>query len=165
MADKLKQVMGRMQCEMTSRFADKPMHPDQHDLDALEKRLGYGIPADYREFLLTYGGCRIVGAASFPVTRKNGLSAEGNLTYLYGVFAGSLDLLTMYELYTTVWDMPKWLLPIGCNSANDLVCVALGGQNVGEILYWSSEEDPGWTSRIAPSFSDFIDLLVFHDVT
>ncbi len=159
-------------------------------LKDIESRLGYPLPADYRELLLDYSDCHFVvnTAVVYPFT-KDGYDTFGSISKFYnassspnladieGYYRGALEQdLEEIDYYLGVgllrsiegikeigW--PEELLPIGCDAGGNQICLALFGLRPESIFYWMNCPSFGGHSPylIANSFDEFMHLLRIDD--
>jgi hypothetical protein len=135
----------------------------QTDLDAVEKRIGYTLPPDYREFLQDFGAYRVY--ASFSISNPpQELRGGADVYVFYGLNAGySVDLIELFEDNLLNSVIAPDLLPIsGCEVGQ--ACIFLDGPRIGQVYFWYREEvfegyDYSNLYFIANSFDDFIKNL------
>ncbi|MEO7093878.1 MAG: SMI1/KNR4 family protein [Polyangiales bacterium] len=89
----------------------KKTHPpvDEAAIAAFEEKLGFALPADYREFLLRYnGGAPVVG-------RVNGRDDDPQTPYMYGDavrgFFGLGEAVPSYARLRASCDIDHWEVP------------------------------------------------------
>jgi len=134
------------------------------DIEWAESQLGFRLPRDYRDFLLSHNGGRpepelfpIHGLAKNPV---------GALQVFFGIDSEieSSDLLWNVEVMAG--RLPANCLPIACDNSGDLICLSLYGPDAGSVLFWDYYgEQPGPIRgyenvyKIAESFGEFLNAL------
>ncbi len=133
------------------------------ELDEFEASLGYGLPSEYREFLLTHNG-PLVEPISFWIT-------EGECTgqiedYFFGLHDGPTTNFKNWYLDNPS-KFPADCLPIAHDGMGNFTCIGLGGTERGRILFFDHESNWGESSLedlepVADSFGEFISGL-FHD--
>lgn len=139
--------------------------PSEREIADIERVIGYSLPAEYRDFLRVYSGYRISPSANFSVRTvgDGGHQHIGNIHQFFGVRSGSpYDLLEAYESFTRRgWELPTWMLPVATDGGNNLVCIALTGNDRGKIFHWIADVFPGKENcfEVTDSFHQFIDLL------
>lgn len=89
------------------------------------------------------------------------------MQYFYGFNSAnnSDDMVWNYKMFKG--RMPKFYLPIGCDPGGNQICLAVKGQNYGQVFFWDHEfeADDGCEpteenlTRIASSFDAFLDSL------
>lgn len=132
---------------------------DEARLTSVESRIGFPLPADYREFLSKYGFTAGTGDVRFR-------DAESEIESSVGAFYGvdpehRADLVGMKEGFGD--RLPAWILPVA-SSAGGLFCLSLAGEDLGSIFWWSPHRgspDPlDDLELVAPSFDAFINSLI-----
>ena len=105
----------------------------------LEQRLGFGLPTDYRDFLLRYNG----GGPD----EKNYCfqsSTEREEPYLITLFfpvEGRIDIFSQWRAFQG--RVPWNLLPIGSDDSGNLFCLGAAGPKRGFIFFWDHEAERG----------------------
>jgi len=127
---------------------------EQSILD-LEGRLGFRLPADYREFLITFNG----GSTSPNVFLINTVQGESTLSILFGITSRkAYDLwanaLEAYE------DMDRSMLPIGEDPGGNQIVMSLRADAYGKVYFCDHEvPSPGNMSLLASTFTEFLNEL------
>ncbi len=137
-------------------------HPlSETDLASVETKIGYPLPADYREFLRDFGGYRFW--ASFPLRHGPDDYEEGDVGIMFGFRMGSYDLVGFHfdSLLNEV--IAPELLQLTRDEMGS-VCLFLDGPRKGKIYLWYAEEvrapyDYANLYFIANSFDEFMNLL------
>jgi hypothetical protein len=146
---------------------------DDDELTSIEAALGVTLPADYREFMQTYGMSTFGELVQFrPIEGE-----AGPLSHFFGSqSAGSNSLVHNIEMYKG--RMPTTMIPIADDGAGSLICLGVRGRERGKVYYW--DHDREWDEEdyleefgqamppeaqfenvhlIAESFEDFIQRL------
>ncbi len=133
-------------------------------LEVFEITYKISLPTDYREFLLKYNGGQPSPSFFWIKAQKDGTVVN----QFYGLHdrPNHLDLRT-YIIDEELFGNSKSLLAIGDDGLGNFICIGITHQNQGEIffidhnLYAFGKPDTfvGIT-KIAQSFSDFLNLLV-----
>lgn len=134
------------------------------DIQALERRLGATLPAEYAAFLLRSNGGR-PEPDCFPVQdwREGGPIDDAHwLQVLLPEPVGADDIL--WTLDVMKGRLPPHLLPIGSTGGGDLICLWLEGPARGSVVLWDHEAEhkPPTTKNVhavAPDFATFLALL------
>jgi SMI1/KNR4 family protein SUKH-1 len=139
----------------------KPL--DSDILKALEQYWGFGIPKDYREFLIKYnGGVPVPNCFSFKYDVEDGSCIHS----FFGIKKDeNHNLLMNIQLYQE--RIPANFLPIGDDSFGNLILLSVKGSDRGKIYFWDHErevaegEEPDYSNLtlIADSFNEFINSL------
>lgn len=135
----------------------KPGRPlTEADVAEFERELGALLPSDYRSFLLEHNGGLPVPDA-FPI-QGFAEETEGELQVLFGVHRSPEASDLRWNLRQSEDLLQHGLLPIGCNSGGDLICLSLFGDDVGAVHFWDSRDPRGAdaTYRLAGSFTEFV---------
>ncbi|MBK9260029.1 MAG: SMI1/KNR4 family protein [Polyangiaceae bacterium] len=134
-----------------------------------ESRRNLSLPDEYKRFLLTSNGGRPVPDA-FDVP---GWAHENSgMQAFFGVQTGnSYDLERELDVYDD--RIPRDLLPIGCDSFGNIICLGIEGKRRGKIYFWDHEDelDENGLHRqdysnvflVANSFGEFLDKLTTFD--
>lgn len=129
--------------------------PSQQQLLDFETALGYPLPADYKEFLLTYNGgvCELKNIIK-PVS--------GYLCDLFGLFDQSADpgimplKLPASDELTELWgSLPSNLLPVGEVDSGDMIAMRFYPAGI-EIVIVDHEDDQLNSLVVADSFTAFL---------
>ena len=127
---------------------------DQSILE-LEGKIGFRLPADYREFLVTSNG----GSAIPNVFLISSAQGESSLSILFGITSRkAYDLwanaLEAYE------DMDRSMLPIGEDPGGNQIVMSLHADTYGKVYFCDHEvPSPGNLSLLASSFTEFLNKL------
>lgn len=142
------------------------------DISAFEKRIGYLLPEDYKEFLLKTNG------GSFDCykvidTERFGKTSPEMVDLIYGLNSESYsDLDDKFNTYH-IEDkrMPDGLIPIAGDPGGNHFCIALGEGKNGEIYFWDHELEVEFDSPeqaknyyencffVCGSFSEFLQKI------
>jgi hypothetical protein len=112
-------------------------------VDAAEKHIGVGFPADYREFLQRYGGA-VVG--SLPILGLRQAEVMGDDMF---AVAAVTD-----QFRADGWKPTDEWVVISVDLAGNPIGLASDGQ------VWVSDHEAGETRLVARSFEDFVVLLL-----
>ena len=149
---------------MATRILDSQQPLSESDIAEVESRLGFRLPAQYRDFLLAHNGGR-------PEPRRFAISSEkpddrSVVHWFFCVKEGNAyDLLTWAR--RTADRIPPELLPVAIDPFGNLICLSVSGVNVGKVYFWDHEkearegEPPGYDNvyLVADSFQEFLDSL------
>ena len=141
--------------------------PTPADIDSKSKQLGFEIPKEYAEFLLTFNAGR-------PEKRvfKQSQNAEAFPDFVVKYFLGidindddeSCDLYAQY--IDIIGQLPTGLLPIAYDSAENLLVLGTQNSNYNKVYKLLASDDPGYEkyTRFAPellcnSFNEFLNAL------
>lgn len=156
----------------------------EEEIAALEGSIGACLPAPYRCFLATYGGCRFDRFVAFramePIQPYLSDGTMGDLAWFYGAAAEGID--SVAENIEAFRDrMPEALIAIGNDGLDGQICLGVTGPERGRVHYWDVER--GWNEEyytrkglpippdlkrrnvhlIAESFEEFFDRLFIRD--
>lgn len=130
-------------------------------LDSIEEFWGFGLPNDYKKFLLSYNG-GIPENASFNFKGSEDGSA---IDSFYGFVRGSDNILNVAR---DVGDRyPSTMLPIADDVYGNRILITVKGSDRGKIYFWDHEmesyegEEPDHSNLtlIANSFDEFFNSL------
>jgi len=137
--------------------------PCEKEVVKLEAMLGIRLPADYKVFLLEFGGAWLGSSIEFPIKQLEEGEVIG-VEEFYGFYQPNEigrrqpgDLFFRIEMYQK--RMPSNLLPIAGAFYGNQVCVCFKGDSKGRIFYWDHEKLPNEDDRlllVAESFDLFI---------
>lgn len=136
---------------------------NEEKLVYLEKKIGFSLPENYRNFSIKYnGGYPEPGSFVFfdkNLNRQDGSSVDRFL-YIGEKVYGSI------ENYLRVFDsrVPKSYLPVAHDPGGNLILIKLAGADVGGVFFWDHEfeADPGETPSekniyfISNDFNEFL---------
>lgn len=123
------------------------------DLLKMEEELGEKIPTQYRKFLLKFNG----GTPSPDIVDIEGLSdspTDVQEFFGIGVSDESSDLSWNKEVFSD--RIPARMLPIACDSGNNVFCVSLSGNDQGKIFYVDLQSGESTQYLVAESFDNFL---------
>ncbi len=131
----------------------------------LEGTLGYGLPQDYRAFLLEHNGGK-PGADTIDFEDERGPSSS-DVNYLFGVHRGEYYASLPKRMEMFRGRIPAGFLPIGDDSGGNLWVLELEGPGRGRVYFWdhegeADEGEPPTTRNmtvVAASFTDFLARL------
>jgi len=130
------------------------IHPQQ--IDALEKTLGYSLPASYRNFLLRYNGGEPADTVFF-IDDEEGEDVIGGF---YGICHEDVDnLASIYAICSG--RMPKHVLPIAFDPFGNQICLSLAGDDTGNVYFWDHERE--YLDGRAPDYHNLILLADSFD--
>jgi hypothetical protein len=137
------------------------------DLDLLEQKLGFNLPAEYKDFLLLHNG----GHPEKDCYPTNNMNLEGaNIAWFYAFYDGEYEnLLKEVERHENI--IPKDFIPIGRGSGGNEICLGISGCDMGKLYFFITslgidENDipfPNNMYLISNTFTDFINSLYYLD--
>jgi cell wall assembly regulator SMI1 len=129
----------------------------ENDIASFEAEIGNKLPADYKEFLLTYNG-GMPSKCRFLISEEQGYtSAE--------LFYGLTDdkdygLRRNYSLFRIYNDVHQTIIPIAEDAGGNRICIGLSGENNNKIYFWDHEQSKGKNLFfICQGFSEFLKKL------
>lgn len=134
------------------------------DIEALERRLGTTLPAEYATFLLRFNGGR-PEPDCFPVQNWPEGGPFDDVHWFQVLLPEPVDADDiLWTLDVMRGRLPANLLPVGSTGGGDLICLWLAGPARGSVVLWDHEAEhkPPTTRNIhavAPDFATFLDLL------
>jgi hypothetical protein len=151
---------------MTKITLDRPGTLPEHILTVLERDWGFGLPKDYRKFLLEHNG-----GEPTPNVFKLGATDSSGLRSFFCIYPDKYDDL-LWNLNVYHGRVPKNIFPIGSDSFGNLICISVMGSDRGKIYFWDHEMEAGddeeadYTNLtlIADSFEEFLNSLHEQDV-
>lgn len=143
--------------------------PDDKVVEALERRIGAGLPQDYREFIFKYnGGYPVPDVFGFMDEIKGRMDASDVNRFL-SIGIGGYESI---ENYLNVYSgrVPCEYLPVAHDSGGNLILIKVLGEGVGGVFFWDHEQevDSGEKASeyniysVSDSFNGFLSSL--HDV-
>lgn len=142
-------------------YATRPA--SEADLSSLEQRLGFGLPEEYRAFLLRTNGGE-PDADTFEFVTMAGKPEETSVrAFLSLDEADAAYSITRYLSFYEGW-LPPAVIPIAVDFFNNLILLDLGDGRRGAVLYWDCVGEPtvdpsANVTAIAESFELFISRL------
>ena len=153
-----------------------PAGPTNADeIAAFEEHIGHKLPSAHREFLLTCNGGRPIPDA-FTLTTEDRTEEDLVMCFfpLRELSLGAVAVEQMEELRTwplhCAWDdlqndlanlyeieLDPPLLPIGTDGSGNYICLVLGGERAGAIVFLDHETAEDWP--LAPNFTAFLESL------
>ena len=141
--------------------------PSESDIAAKNKQLGFEIPKEYASFLSTFNA----GRPEKRVFRQS-QNPEGFPDFIVNYFLGiAIDGEDEnYDLYSGYIDvageMPKGLLPIAYDSAENLLVIGIEKNNYGKVYILYASENPKYErytehppELLCDSFNEFLNRL------
>jgi hypothetical protein len=136
--------------------ADHFTELSETELKSVERRLGYALPADYREFLRKYGMATGTGDVKFT-NMNDPEEIESSVDVFYGVGDGdTYDLLGQKHAHRE--SMLPHILPIA-SSPGGHFCLSLAGNDRGKVYWWELHSDRDNLELVANSFRSFVNSL------
>ena len=133
-------------------------------LQAIEEYWGFGLPKDYRSFLLEFNG----GEPLEKVFYFKGTKEEGAIVHFFGFVRNYSDNLLINATYTGD-RVPENMLSIAEAAGGDLILLTVKGKDRNKVYLWDHEmeadpeqgEVPDYSNLtlIADSFTEFIEGL------
>lgn len=133
------------------------------ELASFEQQSGLVLPAAYRDFLSRHNG----GAPS----PKRFATQDGKVESMVARFfslggQGDDSLWSEFEGFTLAGQIPRQMLPIARDPADNRMVLSTAGRDAGHIYYWSWDEepDPPTCSRrymrlVAPDVQSWLSML------
>ena len=142
---------------------DHPGTLPEYILKVLEKYWGFGLPKDYRNFLLKHnGGEPSPSYFNFKYDENDG----SDVRFFLGIYPDEdNDLLNHLKIYES--RISKKMFPIAYDSCGNLICISVKGDDRGKIYFWDHEiaavdkKEPNYKNLtlIADSFNEFTNSL------
>jgi hypothetical protein len=103
-----------------------------------ECSIGAVLPADYRTFLVTFGGQKIAPALRFEIVEVTPWSRTGRVSRFFGLTRDPiLDIEAAAQHY--VGRIPDETIPIGADPADNLVLLGVEGMVRDQVMFWDHE--------------------------
>ncbi|MDB5342826.1 MAG: hypothetical protein JWP89_1203 [Schlesneria sp.] len=132
-------------------------------LRQLEVAVGSSLPTDYRRFMTETNGGR-PQPSGFIFYKPSGRS-DSSVRYFLTLNERE-ERYSIQEFLNQYGErFPQKMLPIASDSFGNLVLLDVGAKSVGAVCFWDHEkesmDEPNWDniSNIAPSFTDFVNIL------
>lgn len=182
MANKYQDIVEKLGGRRSSKSTESYVQPLREHFAQIEHKLGFSLPADYREFLRNYSGYGFPNVI-YPVVKEGKPQRETVFLFNKATLHGR-TLADSYhsacenfdsvpaELYPGLrlvrnvgqeekeikW--PRELLPIACDMGGNQICLALFGLRPGAIFFWvNAPGDGDNVYLVADSFDEFMHLL------
>ncbi len=120
------------------------------DLDSLEERIGFALPADYKRFLASHNGATLQTNV-FSVSASNDSGVNSFIP---------LDELEKERRHIEE-EVPKSAIPVAWAEGGNYV--VLDVRQGGGVFFWD-HESPTPLTRLADSFDAFLEMLQPFDV-
>ena len=155
--------------ELRSTYQEQLTTPTQ--LKEAEKEIGFALPEEYRQYLLTHKGGHPFPDV-FRVQWQGQYWAEGNeinsVAWFFSIYDGEDE--NFLDYYETHKDrIPKDTIAIARDPGSNLILLGASGPNKGKVFFWQRdyEVDPGSDQEadysnvgfVANSLREFIDSL------
>jgi hypothetical protein len=150
------------------RFSDPGIPASDEQLIQLEKELGFDLPPQYREFLLSNSGGGVDDENAWIVIEKNGKSFRMKFEYFYSVMDPSYPSYELKQQYLDFQNrIPKEMVAIGHDGFGNQILLGVSESQRGKVFFWD-HEDEGFdespddyhnTILIANSFDEFVERL------
>ena len=134
---------------------------DPKRLDIIEKNNKITFPSDYKRFLIEYNGGKPV--PSFLPNKKI------EIKILFGLHDGPNYENLQWNANVYLNRIPSWYIPIGADTADNLILMSLWEGNFGTICIWYHENEctTGDADNyfdnmefLASSFNEFLNMLI-----
>ena len=128
-----------------------------------EDVIGCALPSEFRVFLLRNNGGKI--------NPKRFVTKDGKIESMVSTFfplsgEPSENLLEEFEGFNAAKQIPRNLISIAKDPADNRLVLSTGGKDVGAIYYWAWDEEPTPTTNsysymriITESFDEFLTIL------
>jgi cell wall assembly regulator SMI1 len=122
------------------------------DIERLCQRIGHVLPDDYRDYLLSQDGGRLMD--------NNEAVKE-----IFGVRNDAPDWANMWDKLDTFHGrVPAWLLPVAQDEYGNLFAISLRDGDFGSVWFWDHEEEadegePPSLENIEPKAPDWNTFL------
>jgi hypothetical protein len=135
---------------------------EEEFLQALEQYWGFGLPKDYKNFLLKFNGG--VPNKNYFYFKDSDFGSQ--VDYFFGVKKDeNFNLLMNIKMYEE--RIPQNFIPIADDPGGNLVLISVKGPDRGKVYFWDHEmeadegEKPDYSNLtlIADSFDEFINSL------
>ncbi len=136
-------------------------------LEHFEKKLGFSLPSDYKDFMLEdNGGTPEEDLAFSFIDVTTNSTNNSDLREFFVLYEDEDndnfdDILRIYNSMVSEKLIPPFFLPIGDDSGGNPICMNLSEDEYGSILFCDHElenKDTGFlaSSKIANSFTEFL---------
>ena len=133
----------------------------EREIITIETRLGAHLPEMYRQFLWEYNG----GVPTPDVIDVDGMpGSPTDVQVFFGIDRLIKSSNIDWNLATFAERIDRRLLPIACDSGNNLFCISLHGGDRGRVLYCDFTGGDAVTYLVAMDFGLFLESLrTFED--
>ncbi len=131
------------------------------DLQALESRLAFPLPNEYRQFLLAHNGGRL-NPAEFHFKNQTGPYTDSCVDSFYAVYDGDHNNFEKIYLFCKAEGLfPPHIIPIADDPGGNIICLSVSGPDMNSVYFWDHEgiDEYGKQANlhlIADSFSEFL---------
>ncbi|MDO9002362.1 MAG: SMI1/KNR4 family protein [Aquabacterium sp.] len=156
-------MTGHSDTSMNIAFTGSAAAPNDTELAEFEQRSGLTLPAAYRDFLTRHNG----GAPSPKRFTTQDGKVESMVAWFFPLAGeGENSLWHEVEGFTLAGQIPRQILPIARDPADNRIVLSTTGRDAGHVYDWSWDEepDPATCSRrymrlIAPDFQAWLNML------
>lgn len=142
------------------RFTGSSLTVTEAEIEQFEDLIGAKLPGHFRCFLLQFNGGTVMPKRFSTADEK----VESMVSRLFPLSDESdEDLLAEFEGFNAAKQLPKNLISIGKDPADNRIVMSVEGHDVGAIYYWSWDEEPtpascsySYVRIIADSFDRFL---------
>ena len=124
-----------------------------------EQKIGYSLPEEYRQFLLTHNG----GQPEPDGLLINDFLGDTVIRNFYGLHDGKIWAKLWGDLETSRKYPPLVLLLIGYDISRTAICISLAGEDRGVIYAWDQDYEADFDDavvRVGDNFTDFLSKLI-----
>jgi len=152
---------------MPLQIVDSHEPLDEKQIADLERKIGYGLPEEYRAFLKKHNGGYAEGENAFRYKHERGPYTDSRINHLFPVTNEFGSLAEQYLRFSREGRIPKKLLPFANDAFGNLICISLAGKDRGAVYFWDHENEPDEGEKefhnihlIADTFAEFVSGLV-----
>ncbi|WP_230180076.1 SMI1/KNR4 family protein [Aquabacterium sp. CECT 9606] len=156
-------MTGHADTSMNIAFTGSAAAANDTELAEFEQRSGLTLPAAYRDFLTRHNG----GAPSPKRFTTQDGKVESMVAWFFPLAGdGENSLWHEFEGFTLAGQIPRQILPIARDPADNRIVLSTTGRDAGHVYYWSWDEEPDPTTcsrrymrLIAPDFRAWLNML------
>lgn len=135
---------------------------DETALSAIERRFEIRLPSDYRAFLVRYNG----GEPETPFYPCEEDESEGIFIEQFLSVSPPSDLMdeiddfeSTLELLQGGFGLPESLVPVARGESEDVICLAVSGEDCGTVYLWYLVEGGFDESHLTPLATSFVEFV------
>lgn len=146
-----------MERDLTVQGSGRRLKPE--DIDRMEQREGFRVPAPYRAFLLRHNG----GHPNRCCFRYGEGAYKDSMIGAFLAIRGKGGTLPA-TVTNTAGRYPSHLFPIADDPGGNLILISTGDETDGAIYFWDHEvEGDDAIHWVADSLAAFLDMLTEED--
>ncbi len=130
----------------------KPLSEEK--LCEVENRMGFTLPTAYRQFLLQYNGGK-PKPAGFRFDKESDTYNDSEINFFHGIQEDA-EFYINFERNCRMSEgrMPPDLIPIASDPFGNWICIAVSGEDCGQVYFWDHEREADPDEDEVPDYSN-----------